>query len=88
MTERMYTLDDLIESTGFSRRTLYKYMHQGLMPKPKGASRGPGAYYTDHHLRILRELRQIKDDRRTLIELTEDFHVRFPRAYAQTKVSV
>ena len=50
--ERSFTIDELAELTGTSRRTVRFYVQSGLLDRPEGTARG--AYYTRRHLqRIL-----------------------------------
>jgi hypothetical protein len=53
-----------------------------VLPRAEGG-RGPAAYYTDRHLRILREIRQAKDDRRTVRDLRDWAHDAFPHAFPE-----
>jgi len=48
MNER-YTIDQLCERTGFTRRTIHFYVNEGLIDPPAG--RGRGGFYNDSQLR-------------------------------------
>ncbi len=53
MGEQKYTINDLVEKTGLSRRTIRYYVQEGLIEPPAG--RGRGGFYNDSHLaRLLR----------------------------------
>ena len=43
-----YSIQDLCDKTGLSRRTIHFYSQQGILPPPSGA--GLGAHYDDGHL--------------------------------------
>ena len=76
---RTYTIDALI-AEGFSRDMIRDMIKAGVLPRANG--RGPYAYYTDLHLRILREVRQAKDSRRTIYaDVREWAHDTFPHAF-------
>ncbi len=55
MDEKSYTIDQLSELSGYSRRTIRYYVQQGLLEPPAG--RGRGGFYYDSHLQRLREIR-------------------------------
>jgi DNA-binding transcriptional MerR regulator len=59
MTERKYTIDELTEKTGFSRRTIRYYVQEGLIEPPAG--RGRGGFYNDSHLAMLLRIRAQQD---------------------------
>ena len=58
MTKRTYTIDDLVERTGFSRRTIRYYVQEGLLEPPAG--RGRGGFYYDSHLERLGQIRELQ----------------------------
>jgi len=53
--EKTYTIEELAELTGYSRRTIRYYIQQGLLKPPAG--RGRGGFYFDSHLHKLNEIR-------------------------------
>jgi len=53
-TER-YTIADLIELTGYTRRTIRYYVQEGLLDPPAG--RGRGGFYYDIHLQRLLQIK-------------------------------
>lgn len=67
----MYTIDDLAAAFGIKRSLIHSYVKRGVLPRPAGARRGPGAYYTDEHYRILRTVRKEIHDRVTMADLAE-----------------
>ncbi|SPD74803.1 Transcriptional regulator, MerR family [uncultured Desulfobacterium sp.] len=59
MGEKQYTIDDLCELTGYSRRTIRYYIQEGLVDPPAG--RGRGGFYFDSHLKRLVEIKSLQD---------------------------
>jgi DNA-binding transcriptional MerR regulator len=59
MDENKYTIEDLTERTGFSRRTIRYYIQESLLEPPAG--RGRGGFYFDSHLSRLLEIRSLQD---------------------------
>ncbi len=59
MDEKRYSMDDLCELTGYTRRTIRYYIQEGLLDPPAG--RGRGGFYYDSHLDRLREIRSLKE---------------------------
>ncbi|NLI48743.1 MAG: MerR family transcriptional regulator [Acidobacteria bacterium] len=55
-----FSIGELSEATGVSRRTIRYYVQRGLIPPPLGAGRGH--YYTTAHLERLRRIRSLQDD--------------------------
>jgi len=51
MTDQKYTISELVERTGFSRRTIRYYVQERLIERPAG--RGRGGFYNDSHLTAL-----------------------------------
>ena len=56
METKTYTIEQLAELTGYSRRTIRYYIQQGLLEPPAG--RGRGGFYFDSHLQKLHEIRE------------------------------
>ncbi len=50
-----YTIDELAQLAGVTRRTVRYYVSRGLLPPPEGLGRGP--HYTQEHLLRLEEIR-------------------------------
>ena len=59
METKQYTIEDLCELTGFSRRTIRYYVQEGLLEPPAG--RGRGGFYFDSHLDRLRQIKSLQD---------------------------
>lgn len=55
-----YTIGELAERTGVSRRTIHFYVQQGLINPPQG--RGRGSHYTDKHVGQILEVRARQRD--------------------------
>jgi len=51
---RKYSIGEISEITGLSRRTIRYYLQRGLVPPPLGAGRG--RYYTKSHLARLKKI--------------------------------
>jgi DNA-binding transcriptional MerR regulator len=51
---RKYSIAEISEITGLSRRTIRYYLQRGLIPSPHGAGRG--RYYTEDHLARIRKI--------------------------------
>jgi DNA-binding transcriptional MerR regulator len=64
MLDRQYTIDELCELTGYSRRTVRYYVQEGLIDPPAG--RGRGGFYNDSHLEQLRKIQLLRDRRLSL----------------------
>lgn len=60
MTEKQYTIEDLCQLTGYSRRTIRYYVEEGILASPAG--RGRGGFYFDSHLERLRQVRTLQED--------------------------
>lgn len=54
--EKRYSLDELCQLIGLSRRTVRYYIQEGLVERPLGQKRG--AYYTDTHLKQLQQIQK------------------------------
>jgi len=59
MDEPRYTIDELGEKTGFSRRTIRYYVQEGLIDPPAG--RGRGGFYNDSHVAKLLRIKAQQD---------------------------
>jgi DNA-binding transcriptional MerR regulator len=69
METKQYTIEDLCELTGFSRRTIRYYVQEGLIDAPAG--RGRGGFYFDSHLNKLRQIKALQDDGLKLSQIQE-----------------
>jgi len=68
---RTYSIAQLSEDTGFSKRMIRWYVSAGILPPANG--RGPTAFYTDEHLRRLRAIQRERENRRTAADWRECF---------------
>ena len=59
MDEKTYTIDDLCDLTGFSRRTIRYYVQEGIIGPPAG--RGRGGFYYDSHLQKLLQIKSLQE---------------------------
>ena len=59
MEEKLLTIQDLCELTGYSRRTVRYYVQEGLLDPPAG--RGRGGFYFDSHLEKLLKIKALQD---------------------------
>lgn len=59
MGSKHYSLQELSELVGIEPRSIRWYISEGLMRGPE--SLGRGAYYTDHHLKRLRTIKQLRE---------------------------
>ncbi|MBN1298566.1 MAG: MerR family transcriptional regulator [Actinobacteria bacterium] len=55
---KKYTIDDLIELTGFSRRTIRFYIQESIIEPPAG--RGRGGFYFESHLSALMRIKELQ----------------------------
>jgi DNA-binding transcriptional MerR regulator len=55
-----YSIGELAEAAGVSRRTVRFYVQQGLLPAPEGLGRG--AHYLAAHLGVLLRIKQMQLD--------------------------
>jgi len=62
--DRTYTIGELAELAGVSRRTVRYYVQRKLLPTPLG--RGRGGHYDDAHLQRLLRIRTLQEQGRTL----------------------
>ena len=62
--ERPFTIEELAELTGTSRRTIRFYVQSGLLDRPEGAARG--AFYTRRHLQRILDIQAWQGEGLTL----------------------
>ncbi|MFC2145627.1 MerR family transcriptional regulator [Actinomycetota bacterium] len=67
--QKKYTIDDLSELTGYSRRTIRYYIQEGLLDPPAG--RGKGGFYFGHHLSQLQLIKQLQDKKMSLSSISK-----------------
>ncbi|HOY69103.1 MAG TPA: MerR family transcriptional regulator [Candidatus Ozemobacteraceae bacterium] len=65
--DKRYSIGELAEVTGVTRRTIRFYVQQGLLAPPEGAGRGH--YYTDAHCRRLIEILRLQQAGLSLREI-------------------
>lgn len=75
---RTYTIDALM-AEGFTRREIYRYVYLGVLPHALGAGRS--AHYTDQHIKILRDIKAARDERRTLADIASYWQEEIPHVY-------
>lgn len=59
MEQKRYTINELCELSGYSRRTIRYYIQEGLVDPPAG--RGRGGFYFDSHLKRLQEIKALQE---------------------------
>jgi len=72
MKRKRYTIQELSELTGFSRRTIRYYIQEGLLEPPAG--RGRGGFYYDSHLKKLSKIRQFQNQGLKLDSISQILH--------------
>ena len=65
--DRKYSIGELADLAGVSRRTIRYYVQRGLVPPPLGAGRGH--YYTGEHLQRLLSIKLLQDRGLSLEEI-------------------
>ena len=68
--EKRYTVEDLEQMTGVSRRTVRFYVQRGLLPPPDG--RGRGCHYREEHLAGLMRIQELKQQGKSLREIKDE----------------
>lgn len=66
-TKKKFSLEELSELTGISRRTIRFYIQRGLMSGPEGEKRG--AFYTTEHLEDLLRIKRATEKHVPLNEI-------------------
>jgi DNA-binding transcriptional MerR regulator len=59
MKTEKYTMEELAELTGFTRRTIRYYIQEGLLGPPAG--RGRGGFYYDSHVQTLLQIKALQE---------------------------
>lgn len=59
MEKKKYTIEELGELTGYTRRTIRYYVQEGLIGPPDG--RGRGGYYNDSHIQKLLQIKSFRE---------------------------
>lgn len=69
--DQEFSIQELTEETGISRRTIHFYVQQGLLPPPSGA--GLGSTYCETHLLRLKLIPLLRQQGMRLDEIRERF---------------
>ena len=59
MERKKYTIEELGELTGYTRRTIRYYVQEGLVDPPAG--RGRGGFYYDSHVQQLLQIKSFQE---------------------------
>lgn len=70
----VYTIYDLSDLTGFSRASIKSYIKKKLIPRSIPAGPNDLVRYTEEHLRLLREIREILDNNMTMADIYDRLH--------------
>ncbi len=71
MMDKKYTIEQLSEKTGFSKRTIRYYIQEGLLAAPAG--RGRGGFYFDSHLHKLYQIKSLQEKGMKLASIVDYF---------------
>jgi len=66
----LYSIEELAELGGVTRRTVRYYVGRGLIPQPTGTGRGK--HYTQAHLDALLRVKQLQEDGQTLSAILDE----------------
>lgn len=69
LNEPRFTLEELVEATGISDRTIRYYIEEGLLQHARG--RGRSSFYTTEHLERLTRIVDLRDRGLSLSEIRE-----------------
>ena len=67
MSADKYTIDELVEMTGYSRRAIRYYIQENLLDPPAG--RGRGGFYNDSHVADLQRIRSLQSQGMSLMAI-------------------
>lgn len=67
MSADRYTIDELVEMTGYSRRAIRYYIQENLLDPPAG--RGRGGFYNDSHVARLQNIRSLQSQGMSLMTI-------------------
>lgn len=67
MDETRYSIGELAQRAGITRRTVRFYVQRGLIPEPLG--RGRGEHYTDGHLTAVLRVKSLQEQGASLEEI-------------------
>ena len=71
MQKTQYTIQELCESTGYSRRTVRDYVEIGLVDPPSG--RGRGGFYNDSSVNKLMQIKSLQEKGMNLAAIIDYF---------------
>lgn len=69
-----YTINELSELTGLSRRTIRYYIQMGLISSPAG--RGRGGFYNDSHVNSLLRIKELQESGASLSTIAESLKIK------------
>jgi DNA-binding transcriptional MerR regulator len=69
MSDSKYTIQEVVDQAGISRRTLRYYIAQGVLMPPVG--NGRKARYTDEHLDRVAKVRKLQEEGLTLVQIRD-----------------
>lgn len=69
---RTYSREDVQTAAGLTYRQFRTRRQRGIIPPPEGSDTHP--IYTDRHMRIARELRELESAPRTLRSIARELH--------------
>ena len=81
-----YSIDELADLGGVSRRTVRYYVQEGLVPAPLGVGRG--RHYDASHLDALLRVKALQEAGRRLDEIREAAGTNGPRARAPRPIAL
>ena len=64
-----FTLDELVEATGVSKRNVRYYIGEGLVPSAAG--KGRNSYYTAGHVEALARIRELRERNLSIDEIRQ-----------------
>lgn len=70
-TAPRFSMEELVDASGISDRTIRYYIEQGLLQNARG--RGRSSYYTTEHLERLTRISDLRDRGLSLAEIKESF---------------
>lgn len=82
-TAPRFSMDELVDASGISDRTIRYYIEQGLLQNARG--RGRSSYYTTEHLERLTRIADLREKGLSLAEIKESFVPRLPETMVATE---
>jgi len=79
-----FSMEELVEASGMTDRTIRYYIQQGLLQHAMG--RGRSSYYTTEHLERLTRIADLRDRGLSLAEIQESFVPRSVGAAVESEV--